>query len=86
MIKDVSRFGSRITYTQVGQIGADAKLFPQSHEIDGNKSNPPVWVVPVGWKVLIQLGRIGDPIGFQVPDHSDHVQKYQEKVREFKTE
>ncbi|KAG8170227.1 hypothetical protein KVR01_000972 [Diaporthe batatas] len=87
VIKDVSRFGTEITYTQLRTInGADAKLSPQIHEITGDKINPSVWVVPVGWKVLIKLGRVGLQISLQVPDHSDHMQKYQEKVREFKAE
>ncbi|KAI3391088.1 hypothetical protein diail_7966 [Diaporthe ilicicola] len=86
VIKDISKFGSVITYTQDIANRSEAKPFPQTHQINGSKSTPPVWVIPVGWEVSIKLGKCETPIVLHVPDHSDHIEEYQGKVLEFKAE
>lgn len=50
----------------------------------GDRENPPTWVIPVGWKVSVTLGDCQSSLHFQVPDHSDYLQEYRQRVMAFK--
>lgn len=65
---------------------ASVKKETERHQISwsqGNKNNPPTWVIPVGWKVSVKLGDCESLLHFEVPDHSDYLQEYQQKVMAF---
>lgn len=83
VIRDPSKFGSKITYTQLHRSNPAQIPYPQRHESCGNGADPPQWVVPVGWTVGVILGQLETQIAFQVPDHSHHIQEYRRRVRRF---
>lgn len=57
----------------------------QRNRSEGNRKNPPTWVIPVGWQVIVRLGDCESLFYFEVPDHSDYSQEYQQKVMAFKS-
>lgn len=63
----------------------DDEQLQQRTRSKGDKKNPPTWVIPVGWKVSVRLGDCESLIHFEVPDHSDYSQEYQQKVMAFKS-
>lgn len=85
VIRDPSKFGSKVIYTQLPDVNSTEISYPQRHESCGNKADPPQWVVPVGWTVGIILGQLETQIAFQVPDHSYHKDEYQQMVQRFRS-
>lgn len=86
VIKDTSTFGCRLTYIKKGSTSGSEKEEDdrlQRTVSKGNKKNPPTWVLPVGWKVIVAMGDCDSAFTFQVPDHSDYFQEYQKRVLEF---
>ncbi|KAG6354318.1 hypothetical protein INS49_004923 [Diaporthe citri] len=83
IIRDPSKFGSKVIYTQLPHVNSTGIPYPQRHESCGNGADPPQWVVPVGWTVGMALGQSETQIVFQVPDHSYHMHEYQRMVRQF---
>lgn len=83
VVKDKSKLGCKLTYTKIPNTVPAEQLIEQIARSEGNKSNPPPWVIPVGWTVSIEMGDCGSSLIFQVPDHSDYIEEYRRKVREF---
>lgn len=85
VIRDASKFGSKVIYTQLPHVSSTEMSYPQQHDSCGNRADPPQWVIPVGWMVGITLGQLETQFAFQVPDHSYHMDEYRRMVRQFQT-
>lgn len=84
VFRDASRLPSKVVYTQLPSAQLSRKFRSQEHESCGSRINPPQWVVPIGWTVGVGFGGIQGRITFQVPDYSKHMDRYRQKVRQFK--
>ncbi|CAN8100567.1 unnamed protein product [Discula destructiva] len=86
VLKDTSRLGCVFWYNQTTSTPDSANTRNergQSAQSDGNKDDPPTWVVPVGWTLSAKLGDSSTRIDFQVPDHSDHLDQYHQRIAAF---
>lgn len=85
VVKDTSRLGSELKYEKASDNDSTQNSSQQITRSRGSNSNPPTWVVPVGWKVSVQMGDCRSPLVFQVPDHSDYIEEYRRNIVKFKS-